>query len=213
MDSVQEFYAAASAFITGGTGFLGKVLVEKLLRSCLDLDRIYILIRPKKAISADERLNSLRNDKIFNRIRSECPKVLSKLRVVSGDMKSPRLGLSEQDEQLLVEQVSIVFHVAATVRFNEGMKEAADQNTVGTLKVLDLCSRMELLKSVVHVSTAYINPSSNVIEEKVYNTSEQVTKDEFLKLVEILPRPLMNNMELNLMGGISEHIHIYKGNG
>jgi FlaA1/EpsC-like NDP-sugar epimerase len=34
-----------SIFITGATGFVGKVLVEKLLRSCPDIAKIYILVR------------------------------------------------------------------------------------------------------------------------------------------------------------------------
>ena len=31
---IADFYNGQSAFITGATGFMGKVLVEKLLRSC-----------------------------------------------------------------------------------------------------------------------------------------------------------------------------------
>ena len=33
--------------VTGATGFLGKALVEKVLRSIPDVRRIYLLIRPK----------------------------------------------------------------------------------------------------------------------------------------------------------------------
>lgn len=32
LSSIQEFYKDATVFITGATGFLGKILVEKLLR-------------------------------------------------------------------------------------------------------------------------------------------------------------------------------------
>lgn len=44
---VTEFYRDRNVFITGATGFLGKVLVEKLLRSCPDIKTLYLLIRPK----------------------------------------------------------------------------------------------------------------------------------------------------------------------
>ena len=56
MITVSEYYANKTLFLTGATGFVGKVLVEKLLRSCPDVKKIYCLIRPKKGKSAAERL-------------------------------------------------------------------------------------------------------------------------------------------------------------
>ena len=38
-------YAGKSIFITGVTGFVGKVVLEKLLRSVPKVERIYLLIR------------------------------------------------------------------------------------------------------------------------------------------------------------------------
>lgn len=45
--------------MTGGTGFLGKVLIEKLLRSCPDVGEIFILMRPKAGLSIDDRLKKM----------------------------------------------------------------------------------------------------------------------------------------------------------
>lgn len=59
--SVKDFYRDRSIFITGGTGFMGKVLVEKLLRSCPDIKNIYLLMRPKKGQNVQERLQELLN--------------------------------------------------------------------------------------------------------------------------------------------------------
>lgn len=199
MDTIKSFYANSTILITGGTGFLGKVLIEKLLRSCPDINSIFLIIRPKKEVSPEQRLVDLQKDKIFNRIRSECPDVLSKLRVFPGDMTSLKMGLSASDEQVLLNQVSIVFHLAATVKFDEELKVATQQNTLGTVKVLDLCSRMENLKSVVHVSTAYTNPSLKVVEEKVYRTSELLSAEDFLVLAEIVPSELMDLMGEKIM--------------
>lgn len=57
---IREFYKDAKVFITGATGFVGKTLIEKLLR-VTEVDTVYILIREKKGKTVQERL-----DKIFN---------------------------------------------------------------------------------------------------------------------------------------------------
>ena len=57
--SIPEFYAGKNVFITGGTGFMGKVLIEKLLRSIPDVGSIYILIRPKRNKTIEDRKKDL----------------------------------------------------------------------------------------------------------------------------------------------------------
>lgn len=45
---IRNYYRNKSILITGSTGFLGKVLIEKLIRSCNGLKHIYVLVRAKK---------------------------------------------------------------------------------------------------------------------------------------------------------------------
>lgn len=52
---IQNYFAGSTVFVTGATGFLGRLLVEKLLRSCHDLKKIYILVRTKKDKTPEER--------------------------------------------------------------------------------------------------------------------------------------------------------------
>ncbi|KAJ1520548.1 hypothetical protein ONE63_003665 [Megalurothrips usitatus] len=53
---IASFFRGRSVLITGATGFMGKVLVEKLLRSCPDVDTLYTVIRTKRGRTAADRL-------------------------------------------------------------------------------------------------------------------------------------------------------------
>lgn len=61
---VQEFYRDTTIFITGGTGFMGKILIEKLSRSCPHFKHIYLLIRNKKGKSVNERIDAIFEDRV-----------------------------------------------------------------------------------------------------------------------------------------------------
>lgn len=57
--TVVNFFKNQNIFITGGTGFVGTALIEKILRTCKDVGTIYLLIRPKDGKSVDNRLQEL----------------------------------------------------------------------------------------------------------------------------------------------------------
>ena len=54
-NSIQRFYKGKTFFITGASGFMGKVLLEKLLYVC-DVKEIIILMRPKRDKSGSQRV-------------------------------------------------------------------------------------------------------------------------------------------------------------
>lgn len=56
---IQEFYKDSTVFITGATGYLGKLILEKLLRCCPDLKHIYVLLREKKGKDREKRFQEI----------------------------------------------------------------------------------------------------------------------------------------------------------
>lgn len=59
--SIPEFFKGRDVFVTGGTGFMGKVLIEKLIRSCPDVNKVFVLMRAKRGKNVQERLQELKD--------------------------------------------------------------------------------------------------------------------------------------------------------
>lgn len=165
--SVPDFYTDQELFVTGATGFLGKSLLEKLLFACPNIKTIYLLLRPKRGCAVDQRLETLKRDLAFDRIRETNPKVLDKLVAIEGDVRELGLLMSEASMER-IKNVSILVHGAATVRFDEPLKESIIMNTRGTREVLNMAKRLKNLKLFAHISTAYTNPQKELTEEKLY---------------------------------------------
>ncbi|XP_068901505.1 fatty acyl-CoA reductase wat-like [Tenebrio molitor] len=162
---IEEFYKEQTIFLTGGTGFLGKILIEKLLRQCWDLNKIYVLVRPKKDKSPEERFEELFEYPCFDRIK--CKNLSEKVFLISGDIQKPFLGLRVQDAELLKKETTCVIHAAANVKFDQTLKEAS-HNVRAPRDVLELAKHMPNLKVFVHVSTAFSNCVHSHIEERFY---------------------------------------------
>ena len=48
---IRNFYRGKTVLVTGTTGFVGKVLLEKLIRTFSDVKCIYLMIRPRPNIT------------------------------------------------------------------------------------------------------------------------------------------------------------------
>lgn len=148
-------------------GFMGKVLIEKLLRSCPDLNRIFVLIRSKKNKTPEQRLEELGKICVFDRLHQEYPDHFSKLCAINGDCTLKGLGISDEDFEKM-KHVSVIFHSAASVRFDDSLKNAILLNTRGTVEVMRLAEKLEEIRVVLHVSTTYCNPDKKIVEEIIY---------------------------------------------
>lgn len=60
-------------------------------------------------------------------------------------MAAPDLALSPEDRQTIINEVNIIFHCAATIRFDEALKKAVLLNVRGTKLMLDLAKECKNL--------------------------------------------------------------------
>ncbi|XP_045457869.1 fatty acyl-CoA reductase 2-like [Melitaea cinxia] len=166
--SVAEYYAGKSILVTGATGFMGKVLVEKLLRCCPELKTMYVMVREKKGKNAESRLNALMENQVFEKLLEQYPKAFNKVKLICGDTLAEGLGMSISDVEELERECQIVFNNAACVKFDLPLREAVKVNTVGLLRMLKLAEGMKKLEAFVHISTAFCHDELEVLEEKMY---------------------------------------------
>ncbi|XP_054088721.1 putative fatty acyl-CoA reductase CG5065 isoform X3 [Zeugodacus cucurbitae] len=194
---VQEYYNGKTIFITGASGFMGKVLVEKLLYSCSALKEIIIIVRPKRGKSPEVRLEEMFKLPIFQRIREEKPEVLKKVTSFNGDVTYENLGLSGENLKYVIDNTNIVFHMAATLKLEGNLKDAIDMNTTGTRRALDISKQMKGLEAFVHVSTAFCNCDQEVMYEKVYEYPHK--PEDLMRMVEWMDLKTLESITPELM--------------
>ncbi|XP_034242356.1 fatty acyl-CoA reductase 1-like [Thrips palmi] len=185
---VPDFFVGRTLLLTGATGFLGRLVLEQVLRTCPDVEKVYVVMRPKRGLAVQERLRVAISDPLFDRLRKEKPGVLErKVHALAGEIAEPRLGLSEEDAALVCREVSVFFNVAASVRFTEPIKKAVLTNVASAKEAVELAKAMPNLKVMIHVSTAYTNTNQPFLEECVYPT--HLDWRTVLKAVNEIPDP------------------------
>ncbi|XP_075167341.1 putative fatty acyl-CoA reductase CG5065 [Haematobia irritans] len=197
LSPIQQFYKDKTIFITGATGFMGKVLVEKLLYSCSDLKEIIIICRAKKSKSPESRLEDIWKLPIFQRIKDEKPYVMKKLTVFEGDINRELLGLSKENLNYVTEHTNIVFHMAASLKMEGTLSESIDMNLAGTRRTLDVGHKMKHLECFVHLSTAFCNYDQEIVYEEVYDFPQK--PQDLMRLAEWMNLKTLDSIKADLI--------------
>jgi HAD superfamily hydrolase (TIGR01490 family) len=159
---IAEAFKGKTVLVTGTTGFLGKTIVEKCLRSVPDVGRIYLAIRSSVRRPAADRLErEVLSSPAFKRLKDELGEdgfarvVKEKLAVLEIDLGVDGVGLSEAGRRQLAE-CDIVIHSAAAVEFDNPADLSAQTNLLGAARLVDAVKQAGSRPHLVHISTAFV---------------------------------------------------------
>ncbi|XP_024524209.1 fatty acyl-CoA reductase 2 [Selaginella moellendorffii] len=160
---IKHFLKDKNILITGATGFLAKVLVEKILRTQPDVGHLFLLINAKSSQSASERLRKeVQCSRLFQVLQDKHGDeyedfIQAKLTAVAGNVAKEDVGIDKDVAQALASEIDVIVNSAATTNFIERYDTALDINTKGPFHLLEFAKRCHRLKLFLHVSTAYVN--------------------------------------------------------
>ena len=131
-------------FITGFPGFIANRLLERLARK--DCDFI-LLVQPSLLGRAREEIG---------RLAQLSGRDVAEFKFVEGDISEPRLALSAADLELVEQQTTRVFHLAAVYDLAVPEELAMRVNAGGTRNVVELARTLPHLRQFHHISTCYV---------------------------------------------------------
>jgi HAD superfamily hydrolase (TIGR01490 family) len=159
---IAEALKGKTILVTGSTGFLGKSIVEKCLRSIPEIGRINLAIRSSARRPAADRLEKeVLASPAFKRLREErgeaafAKLVAEKLSVIEIDLGRDGLGLTDPGREQL-RSCEIVIHSAAAVEFDNPADLSAQTNLLGAARMVEALKAAGSRPHLVHVSTAYV---------------------------------------------------------
>ncbi|ORZ05668.1 male sterility protein-domain-containing protein [Lobosporangium transversale] len=173
-----EFYNKNTViFLTGSTGFVGKAILEKLLRSFPQITKIYLLIRISEDRTLQGRIEDLFSNSIFDVLKAQFSsaqefqeKIVSKIVPVKGDITVNHLGLSDKDMAMVQADATVFINSAASVSFDDSLDSALEMNTKGPFRTFKIAKGCKNLAGIVHISTCYVNTPmvGQHIDEVIY---------------------------------------------
>lgn len=148
--------------LLGATGFLGKVWLSLLLYQYRNIGHIYMMVRPKKGLTPNERFwTEVAPSPVFDPIRKElgaegCDALFRKvITPIGGDIVEPYLGLNETERGALRGNTDVIVNVSGIVDFNPPLDEALKVNAFGSQNLIQLARDLGDLP-VLHTSTCYV---------------------------------------------------------
>ena len=158
---IAEELAGKRIAVTGGTGFLGTALIERLLR-CVPDCHLVLIIRPGRLASVEQRAKrEIFSNDAFDRLREEHGKdgfaalVAERVTPIAGDVGTDGLALHD-DGRAALASCDLVIHSAATVSFDSPLDAAVEVNLLGPSRIVATLADLGVAPHLVSVSTCYV---------------------------------------------------------
>src|SRR5271163_3689993 len=157
MPPLAEALRNRRILITGGTGFLGKVLLSILLREHPEIGQIQLLIRGDQRSSLLRFRNEILDSPALAQVREQLGaqfdrQVEKKVAIVPGDISEP--GLISSEAKIDTGSIDAVIHCAGLVNFEASLEKAIAINTTGVANVIEFCRAHDA--ALIHISTCYV---------------------------------------------------------
>lgn len=146
--------------VTGSTGFIGKVFLAMLLDRCPEVDRVFVLVRPRPGREPEERFfDTVHGSPAFAALREKHDDhfdhfLREKVAVLAGDATSPDFGLKPATVAGLSGRVDAVLNIAGLVAMSPALDDSLQINSHGARYGAQLA--LKLGAKLVHMSTAYV---------------------------------------------------------
>ena len=154
MIDVASTLAGRQIFLTGGNGFLGKVLLALLLDRYPDIGQVHLLIRPKRDQTADQRFEAeVIDSPAFQPLLATRGRDFfrDKITVWAGDAAQPNAGV---DDSGWADNIDLIIHCAGLVEFFPPVDQSLRANVDSVVQMAALAQRVGA--KLLHVSTCYV---------------------------------------------------------
>jgi long-chain acyl-CoA synthetase len=160
--SVSETLSGRTILLSGVTGFLGKAYLSMLLRFHPDIEQVYVLIRPRKDQTAEQRFfQQVANNSVMDPLREiyeggYLDFIKEKCTPLAGDITEEHLGLGEERAREISANLDVLVNSAGLTNFNPNLESALRINTLSQFHLLDFVRLGGNHASYMHVSTCFV---------------------------------------------------------
>lgn len=160
-EQIASAMQGSHVFVTGTSGFLGKVWLSAMLSQGPCPRRLTLILRRKRGVDAWQRFETmLLTSPAFRPVRARFGERLIEavreiVEVVEGDTSLPQIGMDRATYDRLATEVDAVLHFAGLTDFEPDPTQALASNVDGALYAAEFAHRSRGQR-LLHVSTAFV---------------------------------------------------------